>query len=613
MSAERSESDNPARHRARLADHLVRQLCDGGIRNFFTLTGRGSLFLTDAIAREPRAAGVFALHEQTLGFAASAASSFAGDLAVVLVSSGCAATNLATAVLGAWQDEHAVLIISGQNYRNSTQTYSKSPVRTYGEQEANVLDALRPFCKKSIFVANPDDFPSLLADAVRTAKTAPFGPVHIDIPLDMQSALLEGSLTVAPDVPEEVVRTSRDHVKPWGLASDPEPVSRLLNASQRPLVILGGQSLTSAEISRVVLGARQLSIPVVHETSILPRVGFAHLDSLGCLSALGGDPVGHLLLRNADLIIAVGTHLRSSTIGSPEAIPLNASILTTSREVEMRFVDRKATLLSVESLVDQINALEFTRADLTGWNSFALAARHLCNEASEARFSSDCPRGEELHHLARILNSSSEQFGAVALDSGQTDVIIPPSFDPDRGIPLIHAFSQGSMGACLGYLLGLATVAERPLLGIVGDGSFLMNVQELVALKDLGKSVTIMVPENNLYGIIRHRQKSLFRGRTIGTGHGDGLPQVQIRSIAEGFGAAVRTAIGPDDIKHELDSPQPGLNVVLCPIGEDQAYQACTRVRRGLQNPLKDGLSSPIFESCSDGFEDLIKNLGRLV
>jgi len=139
----------------RVADFIVQYLKNRNIKNFFFVTGRGSLFLNDALAREKNIKSFFFHHEQSAAFAAITTPNINNNISCCMVSTGCASTNTLTAVLSAWQDGLPVIFISGQNFLNETTNYTKKKIRTYGQQEANIIEIIKPITKYSKMITNP--------------------------------------------------------------------------------------------------------------------------------------------------------------------------------------------------------------------------------------------------------------------------------------------------------------------------------------------------------------------------------------------------------------------------------------------------------------------------
>ena len=136
----------------RLADFVIECLSENNIKKFFVITGRGSLFLTDALKRSKKIKTHFTHHEQSAAFAASSTAQLNDEVSCCLVSTGCASTNTITGVLSAWQDNIPCIFISGQNTLSETTRFTKKNIRTYGQQEADIISIVRPITKYAYYM-----------------------------------------------------------------------------------------------------------------------------------------------------------------------------------------------------------------------------------------------------------------------------------------------------------------------------------------------------------------------------------------------------------------------------------------------------------------------------
>ena len=139
----------------RVADYIMQRISEAGAKHLFMVTGRGVLYLSDAAAKNEDIACISVHHEQAGAYAAMAYAQYNQKLGACLVSTGCAMTNAITPVLCAWQDEVPMIVISGQNMLNETVNYTGLPVRTYGQQEANIIEIVKPITKFAEMVKNP--------------------------------------------------------------------------------------------------------------------------------------------------------------------------------------------------------------------------------------------------------------------------------------------------------------------------------------------------------------------------------------------------------------------------------------------------------------------------
>ena len=175
----------------RVSDYLISRLADEKVANIFLVTGRGALFLTDAVAANKEIEGISLHHEQSAAFAAVAYAQYSSNLGACMVSTGCAGTNALTGVLNAWQDGIPCIFISGQNKLEETSRYTGIPLRTFGQQEADIIPIVESITKYSTMIDDPQRIAYELDKAIYFAKNGRKGPVWIDIPLDVQNMRVE--------------------------------------------------------------------------------------------------------------------------------------------------------------------------------------------------------------------------------------------------------------------------------------------------------------------------------------------------------------------------------------------------------------------------------------
>ena len=175
----------------RVADFIIEYLLSKKINTFFSVTGRGSLFLNDALAKSKKAKYFFFHHEKSAAFAAITTPYINNQISCCMISTGCASTNTITAVLSAWQDSIPVIFISGQNFKDETTTFTKLKIRTYGQQEANIIEIINPITKYSKMIVDPKKIKYELDKAIFFANDKKKGPVWLDIPLDIQNSRID--------------------------------------------------------------------------------------------------------------------------------------------------------------------------------------------------------------------------------------------------------------------------------------------------------------------------------------------------------------------------------------------------------------------------------------
>ena len=306
----------------RVADYVMQKLVEIGIHKLFLVTGRGVLYLSDALAKCDGIDGVSVHHEQAGAYAAMAYSQASDNIGACLVSTGCASTNAITPVLCAWQDDIPIIIISGQNKLNETTTYTGLPIRTYGQQEANIIELVRPITKYATMIVNPEDIVFELEKAIYLANAGRKGPVWIDIPLDIQNARIEVEELrhFEPTVTNETVSLE-----------DLQFVIEKISKAKRPILLYGSGIRSAKAVTELQQAIKKFQIPAVYSSSAVDILDSKDDLIIGCTGAMATNRAANFAIQNADLILVLGCRMNSMITGS--------NIDTFAREAEIITVD----------------------------------------------------------------------------------------------------------------------------------------------------------------------------------------------------------------------------------------------------------------------------------
>ncbi|VXC75901.1 thiamine pyrophosphate-binding protein [Massilia sp. 9I] len=567
----------------RLADYLVETVADHA-DTVYLVTGRGALFLTDAVAKSKRLRPVCTHHEQAAAYAATARAQLHNTLGVCLVSTGCASTNAVTGVLNAYQDGLPVLFISGQNVLKETTYYTGHPIRTYGQQEANIVEIVKPITKYAVTITDPRTIRQHLEQALYLANEGKKGPVWIDIPLDLQSAQIE---------PDELPGFDAAAAPTNAPDADIAYLREAIGAAERPVLLIGS-GLRSANVLEPFADFVQANrIPVVYTPSSADCYPLSQELSVGSLGSMGCSRAGAFAVQNADCVIVLGNRLSSITTG--------VDFCKFAREAKLIVVDldeaeHRKNELRVDRIVVQDLATLFGRlgserlsGDTSAWVEKCLHWK--TRFAREPYFAST--ERVDLYDLTHALSSTLDIDAIVITDSGLIEVILPSNLDFGARRRAIHPVSQGAMGFALPAVLGVGD-QDRQVVVVVGDGSFMMNMQELETIRAHGIPVKLIVVNNNVYSIIRRRQKELFRNRTIGTDPGNGVTVPEFEKVAGLFGFGYVRIDGIDGLQAGLAQVMRMDGPVLCEImgKEDQEYVEVSHAKNSagkfVRRPLED-------------------------
>lgn len=570
----------------RAADYIMEKLSEEGVKHLFMITGRGVLYLSDAAAKAEGIVPVPMHHEQACAFAASAYSSYNEKLGACLVSTGCAGTNALTSVLCAWQDGVPMVVVSGQNILRETSRHSGIPLRTWGQQEADIVSLAEHITKYAVMLDDPSRIVYEVEKALYLAQHGRKGPVWIDVPLDVQNMRIE---------PEEQEHFVPDEALPAATEEEIAYTVEALAASQRPVLLIGSGIRWANACDELRVFAEKNGIPVVYSASAPDTYGYDRELCIGSAGMMACSRSGCFALQNADLVLVLGNRLSPMTTGSEyakfarEAKVIVVDVDKTEHSKNTVKIDR-LIVSDVKAFLDKIN-----NCDIAGGRSgWAAKCRHwkeafpLCEDIHRVKDKVD------LYRLAEALSASLPDDAVLLSDAGLEELIIPSNvvFSGERRC--IHPTSQGAMGYALPAAIGAYYSSGKPVVAVIGDGSVMMNLQELATVDFNKLPIKILVISNNVYSVIRKRQKELFRTRTTGTDPENGVGTVDFAKAAECFGLKYVHIAEDSGLEQRLGEVFAENGAVLCEIDgvEDQDIISCsiarTSEKRFVQRPLED-------------------------
>jgi len=505
------------------------RLAEAKVKNVFLVTGRGALFLSDALAKSKELNGISMHHEQACAFASIASAEQSGGLGACLVSTGCAATNTITGVLSAWQDGIPCIFISGQNILEETSRFTGIPLRTYGQQEADIISMVEPITKFATMITNPEEIIEAMDKALFEAQSGRKGPVWIDIPLDLQSANIDLDKNVVAKTEYKLPENLPDSV-------EMENVIRGLKSAKRPVVLIGRGVRSSGAEAQLINFIESAKIPLTFTASAPDTYGSENAFSIGSVGAMGCSRAGNFAIQNSDFVLVLGSRLTTLNTG-PDFCKF-------ARGASIAVID----IDSVEHTKKTIEINHFINSDI---GSFLEALTKHDIELVDSKWMDKClhwkkifgrvepafcsPNLVDLYQLSDRLSELLPRPSTLVTDSGLCEVILPSNIKFDRDMMCIHPTSQGSMGFALPAAIGAQIVSSGTVLAVIGDGSIMMNLQELETIKSKNLPVKIIVINNNVYSIIRRRQRGLFRNRTIGTDPDNGVSCPEFSKVAACF------------------------------------------------------------------------------
>lgn len=573
----------------RVADYIIRKLTEENIKHIFLITGRGILYLTDAVAKNNNINAVSTYHEQGASYAAMAYAAATEGMGACLVSTGCAATNAVTAALCAWQDNLPVVFISGQNMLNETTRYTNVPIRTYGSQEADIIKIVESITKYAQMITRPEDVVYEMEKAVFLANHGRKGPVWLDVPLDIQNARIDTDSLKHHEALSEEPEISNEDLK---------YVAESLQNAKRPVIFIGGGVRSAGAGLELRNFVEENKIPVVFSTSAADIYGSANQLSIGAVGSLGGSRAGNFTVQNADLVLAIGTKLCAQSVGNYEEFAREARIIAidideyehTKKGVTIDKIihgDAKTFLQQLSKQKISIQCTEWVDKCL-GWKQlFDIKNEDFVKEALDNKII-------DLYYFADALKDVLEKDTVVITDAGFEELIVPSAVKYGQEQKCLFPAAQGAMGYAIPAIIGAYYAGKNSIVTVVGDGSFMMNMQELQLIGANKIPAKIFVINNNMYAVIRKRQRDLFRTRTIGNDPSDGVSEPNFERIANSFNIDYMKIADSTELEQGLKETMKKSGPCICEVfcSVDQKYLhtsfAINDKRRLVRRPLED-------------------------
>ena len=577
----------------RVADYIIERLIIAGAKHVFMVTGRGALFLNDAVAANTEIVGVSMHHEQSAAFAAVSYAQYNERMGACLVSTGCAGTNALTGVLNAWQDGIPCIFVSGQHMLNETSNYTGLPLRTYGQQEADIIPMVESITKYAVMVTDPEQIAIEVDKALFMAQDGRKGPVWIDVPLDIQNMRVD---------PEKLPRYSPPK-KPEGFLTeeDIQFVRQSLDSAERPVVLIGSGIRSSNSTGELETFLANSQIPVVYSASAPDVYGLDHSLSIGSVGIMGSTRAGNFALQNSDLLLVLGCRLSSMIAGSdPDKFAREASVIV----VDIDKVEHSKGTVNIDRLINSDLKVFLNQVNEVKINSAPISWQEKCKHWKKV-----FPRYEEsfksearvdLYDLTEQLSHTLPDKSIVITDSGLIELILPNNIIFKKGQRSLHPSSQGSMGYALPAIMGAHYSSNQPVIAVIGDGSIMMNLQEFESIRYHNIPAKIIVVNNNVYAVIRKRQVELFRSRTIGVDPTDGVSCPNFENVASAFNLSYMKIENSTELQKGLKKMMEMKGPVLCEImgREDQDYITISHARnskkRFVRRPIED--QSPFLD-----------------
>lgn len=582
----------------KLSDWVSDQLVEAGIEQCFMLTGGGAMHLNHSIGTNPRMNTVFTHHEQALAMAAESYFRLTGRLAVANVTSGPGGTNAITGVYGAFVDSIGMLVISGQVKIETTVRATGLPLRQMGDQELDIEELVRPICKYVAMVTDPLSIRYHLEKAIYLARTGRPGPCWLDIPLDVQAARIDPDQLSPGFDPSELD-------EPWkhtDLEASARAIIDRLKRAERPVVFAGGGVRISGAYDAFLQLIDKLGIPVVTGWNAHDVLWDDHPLYAGRPGTIGNRG-GNFVTQSADVLLVLGSRLNIRQV--------SYNWKTFARSAYKMWVDidpvelRKPTVIPdlaiCADLKDLLPAL--LRQD---WHGPSEAQREWLAWSRERlqRFPAVLPeyRQSQLCHPYVVMEQLFDQLNEdelVVTGNGSACVVSFQTAHLKRGQRLWTNSGCATMGYDLPAAIGVcaATGGQKRVIAIAGDGSIMMNIQELQTIAGYGYPVKVILLNNNGYVSIFQTHRNFFNGVEVGGGPKSNVTFPDFGKVASAFGFHYSSVRRHEDLADTLRQTLAVDGPSLCEVFIDENVAFAPKL--GAKQHADGRITSPPLEDLS--------------
>ncbi len=518
------------------AQMVVKSLEAEGVDTMFGLPGGTVIHLYDAIY-DSKINHVLMRHEQAASHAADGYARVSGKPGVCIATSGPGATNLVTGIATANLDSVPLVAITGQ--------VATTVIGTDAFQEADIMGATIPIVKHSMQVRTPEQIPTAIKKAFYIASTGRPGPVLIDVPADVQKGFGEF------EYPDKISFLGYDPERGSDLSQLDAAVS-LLEHAERPVIFAGGGVIRSGAAGKLTQFAEKLEIPVV--TSLLGKGAFPESHPLGLslgMAGMHGHPVANRALMTADVILAIGSRFSDRSTGKRSSFASEAKIIHIDldpAEIDKAIGSEVWLVGDAGKIIDAINSsMKKKYFDRSNW----------LEELEMIRQKEPLPRNEYPGEIApwQIIESLREITGGKSVlttEVGQHQMWAALHYRVEEPRRFVTSGGLGTMGFGFPAAIGAALACpDQHVCCIAGDGSFMMNIQELDTCARYNIPVKVFILNNSCLGMVRQWQQLFYEHRYSNTIYNRNPDFVK---IAEGMGVSGFSATRPEEVRKTIEA-----------------------------------------------------------
>ncbi len=579
----------------KVTDYIAQRLVENGTKHVFMITGGGAMHLNDSLGKRPGLEVIFQHHEQACAIAAEGCARRTGRLAVVNVTTGPGGLNTLTGVLGQWTDSVPVLYISGQVKQETTiHSCLEAGLRQLGDQEVDIIRVVKPITKFAASVTRAEDIRWILEKAIYLATHGRPGPVWVDVPMDIQGAKVDAA-TLSPYDPSSDALVLDQALVAKAVA---ETAARLSKA-RRPVLVAGhGVRLAGAQDLLLHL-AERLQIPVLSTFNGLDLIPSDHPLAIGRIGTLG-NRAGNFALQNSDVALFLGTrnNIRQVSYNWKMFARHAFKIVVDIDAGELRKPTMTPDLPVWDDAKDFLEKLDASleRHTLPKWGDWL----KWCGERKR-RYPVVLPqyRGTRNIHPYFFVQSLTNLLGpedTVVAGDGTACVALFQAGIVRRGQRIFYNSGCAAMGYDLSAAIGACIGNGRQrTICLAGDGSLMLNIQELQTVVHHQLPIKLFVFNNQGYISIKQTQRNFFGLPIVGCDAASGLSFPDFAKLGAAYGLKTSVLSSHEGMEAKLRGILEASGPVLCDVQLESDYTFAPKLSserlpdgRMVTKPLED-------------------------
>ncbi len=603
----------------RVADYIAKRCVEAGAKHVFLVTGGGAMHLNDAFGREKRLTPVCFHHEQAAAIAAESYYRLTNRLAVLNVTTGPGGINALNGVYGAYVDSIGMLVVSGQVKRETYLRNYPIPLRQLGDQEVDIVAMAKPIVKYATTLQDPQLVGEVMDKAIFLATHGRAGPVWVDVPVDVQGALIDpDALTRFDGAKHELLQQDPDvqpntilelqHLSPTAFAVQSpgliEEVIGKIRQAKRPVLMVGTGVRLSGMHDQFLELMEQLQIPVVTGWNAHDAISDDHPLYVGRPGTVG-NRAGNFAVQNADLLLVLGCRLNirqvsynwKSFASGAYKIMVDADPAELQKPTLSIDLPIAATLQTfIPALIEGLQGyqsnphhtqfLEWAKKRLMQYPVVLPQYRN-----AQEKINPYCLIEDLFQHL--------RDDDVVVAGNGSACVIGFQAATLKKGQRLYTNSGNASMGYDLPAAIGAAIAnGGKRVICLAGDGSLMMNLQELQTVAGYQLPIKIIILNNQGYHSIRQTQEAYFADSLIGIGPDTGVSLPNFVKLGEALALPARQCARATEVVPDLKwllTEEPGAALLEVMLDISQTFSPKLASRK-----LPDGtMVSPALEDMA--------------